>query len=87
MNMPQISLENEEIAKIEMINKANDIIDLVERFNNTAADNYELVEVLRERLIDITDSLLNVRIWAYDGILNCVVLYPDPNTMKMFRGE
>ena len=90
MIMPRIKYQEEhdeeKIKQTKMICKANQITDVIEKLNNTSANNLLLVKSLREELINITNSLLDVRIWTVDGVLCCTVLYPDPKTRTMFRG-
>lgn len=84
-NIPQVTFDSEEIDN--KIQEANLIIDAIELLDNTSSNNLSLVKHLRNRLTEITNSLVDVRIWTTDGILYCSILYPNPNIMKEFRGE
>lgn len=91
MELPRIRYyESEEEAKemqerLEKIHEMKLIIKDIETLNESPEGNYGLVYFLGKRLEDLSNNMLCVRIWKIEGLVHCVVVYPNEE-VKMELG-
>lgn len=82
--------ESEEEAKemqerIEEIHEMKLIINDIETLDGSSEGNYGLVSFLGKRLEDLSNNMLCVRVWKSEGLVHCIVNYPNKEVKMELR--